>query len=195
VETAPAVAAGAAQTFTERMRVDQAGNLLVTQLRPFPATNLVLAPDAAYAVMPPADNSNHLGYASTNRWVAVYAVNGTIQTSSQEFKEGITPLDPALALEAVRATPAVTFTYTAPEKPPEYYDLPDDPEQAQQVLEQRLRSAPLEAAARAQAGFVAEDAHELFLVGEGQTAASNTCGVLLAALQALDTRITALETP
>jgi hypothetical protein len=218
VATAPAVGAGAAQTFTPRLSLANTGTLtllpaagqspLVGSGRaPFAlaeglfantnprltATSGSLELDASTGVLAPArDNAVSNGY-SALRWTTVYAVAGTINTSSREFKEGITPLDPALALEAVRATPAVTFTYTAPERPPEWYDLPDDPEQAQQVLEQRLRAAPLEQAAREQAGFIAEDAHPLFLVGEGQTAASNSVGVLLAALQALDTRVSALE--
>jgi Domain of unknown function (DUF4082) len=213
-------AAGAAVTPTERLNVGATGTLTLT---PDGGTNpltllwgpnqLIVATGTANAsnsrlytpynlelnaaggyVIPPTDNSAWVGHPSW-RWAGVYAANGTIQTSSREAKQDITPLDPALALEAVRATPAVTFTYTAPEKPPEYYDLPDDPEQAQQVLEQRLRAAPLEAAARQQAGFVAESAHDLFLVGEGQTSPGNSVGVLLAALQAIDARLTALEAP
>jgi hypothetical protein len=187
VYTAPSAAAGAALTMTERMRLAETGTLTLS-----PAGGQA-AMSVGGTIFPPADNTYNLGLPAPNRWSTVYAANGTIQTSSQEFKEGITPLDPALALEAVRATPAVTFTYTAPEKPPEWYDLPDDPEQAQQLLEQRLRAAPLEEAARQQAGFVAEDAHDLFLVGEGQTSPGNSVGVLLAAMQALDARVTALE--
>ena len=61
-------------------------------------------------------------------------------------------------MEAVRNTEAVTFDYLAPTRGPEWYDLPDDPEQAEQVLQQRLTAAPLEAAARHQHGFIAEDA-------------------------------------
>ena len=86
-------------------------------------------------------------------------------------------------MQAVRNTEAVTFDYVAPTRGPEWYDLPDDPEQAEAVLQQRLTAAPLEAAARHQAGFIAEDADELFLVGEGQTSPGNSVGVLLAALQ------------
>jgi hypothetical protein len=156
-------------------------------------TNRLAVNPGGGGVFPLPDNALSSGIAGS-RWTAVYAVAGTINTSTREAKEGVAPLDPALALEAVRSTPAVTFTYTAPERPPEWYDLPDDPEHAQAVLEQRLRAAPLEAGARQQAGFVAEDAHTLFLVGEGQTAASNSVGVLLAALQAVDARLTALET-
>jgi endosialidase-like protein len=221
LDTAPSVAAGAAQTFTTRMALAQTGTLTLTpnagvaglvanvagggqlmvadgilaggDARLYSTHHLEVQP-AGGAVLPAASNSYSLGLAGTP-WSTVYAQNGTIQPSSASVKEDITPLDPALALEAVRATPAVTFTYTAPEKPPEYYDLPDDPEQAQQVLEQRLTAAPLEAAARQQAGFIAEEAHSLFLVGEGQTSPGNSIGILLAALQELDRRLTAIETP
>jgi hypothetical protein len=217
VENAPsAAAAGTAQTFTTRAQIAPTGTLTLTpdagqvglsvggsgiiastvqlDLRATAGNNIILTTSPGQSVYPVTDNTIALGNPSF-RWTAVYAVAGTINTSSRDAKEGITPLDPVLALEAVRSTPAVTFTYTAPEKPPEYYDLPDDPEQAQQVLEQQLRSAPLEAAARQQAGFVAEDAHSLFLVGEGQTSPGNSVGVLLAALQAIDARLTALEAP
>ena len=94
---------------------------------------------------------------------------GAINTSSRELKEGITPLYPERAMEAVRNTEAVTFDYVAPTRGPEWYDLPDDPEQAEAVLAQRLTAAPLEAGARHQHGFIAEDCDPLFLVGEGQT--------------------------
>jgi hypothetical protein len=123
----------------------------------------------------------------------VYAVNGTIQTSSQELKAGITPLSPERAMQAVRDTEAVTFDYVAPPRGPAWYDLPDDPEQAQRVLEARLTAAPLEAAARHQHGFLAEQCDPLFLVGEGQTSPGSSIGVLLAALQHLESRLSALE--
>ena len=90
----------------------------------------------------------NLGHPSI-RWAQVCAVAGTINTSSAAVKEGITPLDPSRAMQAVRATEAVTFDYLAPTRGPEWYDLPDDPEQAEAVLQQRLTAAPLEAAAQA----------------------------------------------
>jgi hypothetical protein len=146
------------------------------------------------AFVPFTDNSLACGHTSV-RWTYVAAVNGAIQTSSQDFKEGITPLSPERAMDAVRNTEAVTFDYVAPTRGPEWYDLPDDPEQAEAVLQQRLTAAPLEAAARHQHGFVAEQADGLFLVGEGQTSPGSSVGVLLAALQNIDQRLSALETP
>ena len=67
-------------------------------------------------VLPGLDGSQPLGD-GTHRWSTVYAVAGTINTSSRDAKEGITPLDPARAMEAVRNTEAVTFDYVAPERP------------------------------------------------------------------------------
>jgi hypothetical protein len=143
-------------------------------------------------VAPPNDGATSLGW-SGGRWSVVYAAAGTINTSAAEHKTGVAALDPAAALAAVRATTPVTFDYLAP---PASYELPDDPEQAQAVLEQRLRNDPLAAAARHQAGVVLDSpdfpCDALFATGEGQTNPSNTCGILLAALKNLDSRLTSL---
>ena len=144
------------------------------------------------ALAPTTDNAIVLGY-TANRWYAVYAVAGAINTSSREVKEGITPLDPARAMEAVPEHGGGDLRLLAPTRGPEWYDLPDDPEQAEAVLAQRLTAAPLEAAARHQHGFIAEDCDPLFLVGEGQTSPGSSIGVLLAALQNIDSRLAALE--
>ena len=147
-------------------------------------------------VQPATDNGNSLG-ASGRRWTAVYAVAGAINTSLAEAKQDITPLAPEDALAAVRATDPVLFDYKPPERGPEWYELPDDPEQAEAILLQRLTAAPLEAGARHQAGFVlsSSDFHTdpLFETGEGQSNAANSVGILIAAVQAIDARLTALE--
>jgi hypothetical protein len=206
IKTAPSVAAGAAQTFTTRASIAPIGTLTLTpdagqsaiasaagqQLQiTSNGLNYVFG-GAGQTFYPGADASVQLGAASV-RWVSVWSSTGTIQTSSADMKEGITPLSPERAMQAVRDTQPVTFDYVAPTRTAEWYDLPDDPEQAEQVLQQRLTAAPLEAAARHQAGFVAEQADELFLVGEGQTSPGNSVGVLIAALQHIDQRLTALE--
>jgi hypothetical protein len=150
------------------------------------------------ALAPTVSGGLYCGTSATP-WQTVYAVTGTIQPSSREAKEAITPLDPAQAMAAVRNTQPVTFDYKPPERGAEWYDLPDDPEQAEAVLLQRLTAAPLEAGARHQAGFVLGSPEyptdPLFETGEGQSNAANTCGVLLAALRDLDARLAALETP
>jgi hypothetical protein len=217
---APSVAAGATQTFTTRASIAPTGSLTLTPDAAaaginvnWPTSGLAVVPGTMGAtnarfytshnieldpgtgtIHPPTDNTKGLGF-SGGRWTAVYAVGGVITTSSQEFKEGITPLSPERAMQAVRNTEAVTFDYLAPTRGPEWYDLPDDPEQAEAVLQQRLTAAPLEAAARHQHGFIAEDCDPLFLVGEGQTSPGSSIGVLLAALQNIDSRLSALETP
>jgi hypothetical protein len=155
------------------------------------------------SVGPISDNSLSSG-APSAKWSVVYAAQGTINTSSREAKEAITPLDPAQAMAAVRGTVPVTFDYRPPERGAEWYDLPDDPEQAEQVLLQRLTAAPLEAGARHQAGFVLDSPEfpcdPLFQTGDGQSNAANSVGILLAALQyestareALEQRVAALE--
>lgn len=140
---------------------------------------------------PHLDNVYTLGDPS-HRFNIVYAASG-VNTSSRDAKADIAPLDPAAAMAAVRATEPVTFTYKAPERGPEQYELSDDPEQAEQQLLLWLTNAPLEAAARHQAGFVTEQAADLFVCGEGQSSPSNSVGVLLAALHDVDRRLSALE--
>ena len=215
VHNAPSVAGGVAQAFTQRVSVSPTGTVTVNpdagaahlaggatldlvatagvNLRPTGMSNtLAVQANNSWGFGPLVDNQGSCGHPAA-RWTLLAAVAGAINTSSRTMKEGITPLDPSRAMQAVRNTEAVTFDYVAPERGPEWYDLPDDPEQAEAVLAQRLTAAPLEAAARHQSGFVAEDCDPLFLVGEGQTSPGNTAGILLAALQALDARVTQLE--
>jgi len=148
----------------------------------------------------PSDNAVSCGHTSV-RWTYVAAVAGAINTSLAEAKTDITPLDPAAALAAVLATDPVVFDYKPPARPPEWYELPDDPEQAEAVLYQRLTSRPLEAAARHQHGFVLHDAtgtyhtDPAFETGSGQSSPQNSVGLLIGALHELARRVTALETP
>jgi len=147
-------------------------------------------------VVPAVDGGQNLGSAGL-RWSTVYAITGAINTSLAEAKQSILPLDPAAALAAVLATDPVVFDYKPPERDASYYELPDDPEQAEAVLYQRLTSAPLEAAARHQAGFVLASpdyaTDPLFETGAGQSNAANSVGVLIGALHELARRVTALE--
>jgi hypothetical protein len=57
------------------------------------------------------DTAHTLGTASF-RWAAVYALNGTIQTSRKAEKDEIGRLDPERALAVVRGTDLYEFTYT-----------------------------------------------------------------------------------
>lgn len=144
-------------------------------------------------VGPETDNTFNCGTPGV-RWNTMYSVNG-VNASSRDLKTDIAPLDPAAGMAAVRATQPVSFRFKAPPADEYTYALPDDPEEAEQRLLQRLTSAPLEEAAREQVGFVAEEADPLFLVGAGQISPNNSVGVLLAALHDLDARLSALETP
>lgn len=219
-ENAPSVAAGAIQTFTTRVDVSATGTLTLTPAAGNAAldtgrlrlTNGAGANDGMlqcalgdlvfYAgsqqVVPQGDAFFNMGK-PTLRWANVYASVGTINTSLAEAKQDITPLAPAAALAAVLATDPVRFTYRAPVLTAVQYELPDDPEQAQEVLYQRLVNGPLMEAARSQAGFVLDDAtgqyqtDPLFETGKGQSNAAHTAGILLAALHAIDARLTALE--
>jgi len=210
-----ATAGGQAVTWRDRMSVGTNGTLtlnadagqphvaaagaLILQaadfvtLRSFGADRVSLYNQQFY---PLADNAVILGD-PTHRWQTVYAVTGAINTSLAEAKQDITPLDPAAALAAVLATDPVTFTYTTPAPTAAQYELPDDPEQAEQVLHQRLVNAPLQEAARSQAGFVLHDetggyqTDPLFETGFGQSNAANSAGILLAALHELNRRLTA----
>jgi hypothetical protein len=218
VNTAPSVAAGASQAFTTRLYLANNGGLTVSPDAGVPAVvfgngtlgvgngtaprvsstggqHLELYGNSGY-VTPNGDGGNNLGNPSV-RWGTVYASVGTINTSSREAKEAISPLDPAAAMQAVRGTVPVTFDYKPPERDAAWYELPDDPDQAEQVLLQRLTAAPLEAGARHQAGFVLGSSEyptdPLFETGEGQSNAANSVGILLAAVQSIDQRLTALE--
>jgi hypothetical protein len=221
VDTAPSVAAGAAQTFTTRAQIAPTGTLTLTPdagqpaLVPAGADSLIAGAGALLqlgtngvrhvqliptTLRPTADNAMSCGDVGVPlRWSYLSSVAGTINTSAREAKEAITPLDPAAALAAVLNTDPVVFDYKPPERGPEWYELPDDPEQAEAVLHQRLTSAPLEAAARHQAGFVLADetgqyqTDPLFETGEGQSNAANSVGVILGAIHALSSRLDALE--
>jgi hypothetical protein len=204
LKTAPSVAAGATQTFTTRATIAPTGTLTLTPDAGQDALyvngtiggagHIQMKPGggAGYGVIPATDNSTPSGN-TAQRWSVVCAVQGTINTSSRDLKEDITPLDPAAAMAAVRATEPVVFDYKPPVRPPTFYRR--DGRQKVDVKRERdrLRYGPLEAAARHQAGFIAETAAPLFLTGEGQTNPGNTAGVLLAALRDLDTRLAALE--
>jgi hypothetical protein len=217
--TMPSAAAGANQTQTQRLLLSPTGTLTLTPdagqaalsvagagtLTPTAGNLSIHSPSSSVTLSaasgywhPSADNVLYFGHPS-NRFTAFYAVNGTIQTSLADSKTAITPLDPAQAMAAVRNTQPVTFDYRPPERGAEWYDLPDDPEQAEAVLLQRLTAAPLEAGARHQAGVVLDDPSypcaDLFRTGEGQTNPSNSVGIILGALRDIDTRLAALETP
>ncbi len=207
---APAVAVGASQTFANRAVIGATGTLTLTpdagaqtlvggnasdHFRISAAANAILFTSPASIVGPANDGSTNLG-SPGGRWGTVYAAVGTISTSAVDQKTSITPLDPAQAMDAVRATTPCTFDYLAPTRDADWYELPLDPEDAERVLYDRLVNGPLEQAARHQAGVVLNSPDHpcdpLFQTGEGQTNAANSVGILLAALKQLDQRVSAL---
>lgn len=198
VDTAPSVAAGATQTWTTRAQIAPTGTLSLSpdastaplsmtwspgsslfQVSPgavsanntrlYCYNNLELNPSTG-AVIPTSDNAYFLGN-TTNRWGQVWAVNGTIQTSSAEMKQDITPLDPAACYQAAKDVRWYEYAYlppayTAPEPPPDIaYDASDDNETkaekkaARDEAEAQAREAHAKmvvetASARNQRGFV-----------------------------------------
>jgi hypothetical protein len=163
VHTAPAAPAGAAQTFTQRLAVSNAGTLALSPdagqsallVSDFGKTAFavqrggagsesyrVAAPSASGylelyggggAVIPPTDNNQELGR-PTARWTTVYAVAGTINTSLAEAKTGITPLDPGACAQAVLDTDWVSFSYL----PPAYVEPPEQEGQAPEDRQRRV---------------------------------------------------------
>lgn len=81
---------GGYATTNEGIRITATGNVGIGTTTP--ADML----DVAGALTPAGDNSYSLGNTS-RRWSAVYAVNGTIQTSDRRLKTNIRPLDYGLA--------------------------------------------------------------------------------------------------
>jgi hypothetical protein len=184
VYTAPSVAAAAAQAFTQRFAVGPTGtvtlapdvgapaieNTGVGGLRLNSAGTPLYLQSNTVGVMCPTDNFNALGD-STHRWNAVYAVNGTIQTSSADMKQDITPLDPAACYQAAKDVVWYDFRYlppgfTAPEPGPDTaYDEHDSNEAkaekraAREAAETQAKAAYAKmlvetAPARHQRGFV-----------------------------------------
>jgi len=132
------------------------------------------------SITPYPDNNGICGGPS-NRWVAVYAVNGTIQTSSLDMKENVRSLDPALALEAVRTTDVILFNYKQPPPP--------EPVEGAEVVEPLANPA----AAFEHAGYDAATTDPLLVMDDQSVNAQNTATVVLCALQELLRRVAALE--
>lgn len=116
-------------------------------------------------VLPVFDTSGSLG-GSGLRWAAVWAANGTIQTSSREAKTDFSDVSDIAALNAVLATPITRFRYRAAK----------DQVSAIQV------------------GFVAEDADPLLVLSDGKSVnAQHTASVALAAIRALAAEVAELR--
>jgi len=124
------------------------------------------------AIFPQSDNAYTLG-GNVLRWFAVYAVTGTIQTSSREFKDNLAPLDPKAALRAILATPLYEYEYVHPG-----------------AKKTSARRAPRK---ERHVGFMADEADPMLLVDGESVSPQTTAAVALAAIKALDARLTILE--
>lgn len=81
-------------------------------------------------VIPNRDNGLNFGLPS-NRWIALYAVNGAIQTSHVSMKQDFAALDPIACTQAILDTDWVSFKYIDP-SPPERDAYTTDEQWAQQ---------------------------------------------------------------
>jgi methylglyoxal synthase len=123
-------------------------------------------------VQPASDNAYDLGVNAALRWRTVYAITGTIQSSSADLKEHLSDMSPELALDVVRSTKLYEFQYKQGDGEGGY-------------IERKTKKHRRDR----QVGFVAEDVHPLLLVGEGGVNGQNTASVALAAIQALSAQV------
>jgi len=135
---------------------------------------------AAGSVYPQPDNSVASGL-SSNRYTAVYATNGAIQTSDPSQKLGMVPVDPEDALKQVLDTRVIAYEMACP--------TGDDPDQT--MLHVGFSEAPprLFVGRRAR-GRSAEPGE---VVTSAEVEANTTASLALAAIQALAAQVAALR--
>ena len=110
---APSGTAGNAITFTQAMTLDSSGNLLVGTTSNPAGVKLVIGGTSGTArIEPVTDNVGYIGEGSY-RWQAVYAVNGTIQTSDGREKNTIA--DSNLGLSFVQSLRPVSYKWNVGE--------------------------------------------------------------------------------
>jgi hypothetical protein len=132
---------------------------------------------------PNVDNSQNLG-TGTNRWAAVYAGNGVIQTSDARRKTEVAPLAPGLGL--VKALRPVSFRYTEEGSRTHFGLIAQD-------LVEALKENGVDAADFA--GLMThaeadEDGNEVELYGLNY---SSLIAPMVKAIQELSAKVTALE--
>jgi len=93
---------------TEAMRINSAGNLLVGGTADRGGRICVGGTSSTARILPQTDNVGYIGQ-SDFRWQAVYATNGTIQTSDEREKTAIKPT--TLGLEFIKDLRPVSYKW------------------------------------------------------------------------------------
>lgn len=101
--------AGATATGAERMRITASGFVLIGTTDSSGNANLIIGGNTTNCrVLPQADGGGYIGD-SIHRWIAVYAQNGSINTSDRNQKKNITPTD--LGLSFVNQLNPVSYSW------------------------------------------------------------------------------------
>lgn len=101
--------AGATATGAERVRITASGYVLIGTTDASGAANLIIGGNTGSCrVLPQADSGGYIGD-SGHRWIAIYAVNGSINTSDRNQKKNIVPTD--LGLSFVNQLNPVSYSW------------------------------------------------------------------------------------
>ena len=95
-------------TPVERMRITKSGYVLIGTTTDLGANLVIGGTGATMRVLPATDNVGYVGE-STHRWVAIYAVNGAIQTSDRNEKTNIIPSE--LGLNYIMKLNPVSYSW------------------------------------------------------------------------------------
>jgi hypothetical protein len=146
-------------------------------------------------VAPKTDNASNFGWPD-RRWVTIFAVTGSINTSHVSMKRDFAPLDPAACAAAVEATDWLSFTYNPP-TPPERPEGADDAAWASQQESYQQMLAETDPARRSKGYVLGSDEYktaDLFgTVDRKSGQATADLAVVACALQDALRRLAALE--
>jgi hypothetical protein len=96
-------------SYAERMRITAAGYLLIGTTDASGSANLIIGGSTSTCrVLPQTDGGGYIGD-SAHRWIAIYAQNGSINTSDRNQKKNITPTD--LGLSFVNQLNPVSYSW------------------------------------------------------------------------------------